>query len=178
MTDAVRISYNDIPHFARSTAMGHAGQLVMGNIGAWPGGGNAGPRPSLRRLSGTERGFPDARVFTHGSARGNPDERRRRHQPDIWTRAAGSDQRPHQFAGQNPLVGQEDPNLGLRFIDMTEAYSKNYRQMTLDAGKRLGIDLLKACMLQCWGRAMKRRRRYALSARWALIWLACPRCRK
>src|SRR2546430_16682757 len=36
MTDAVRISYNDIPHFARSTAVGHAGQLVLGNIGDCP----------------------------------------------------------------------------------------------------------------------------------------------
>jgi purine-nucleoside phosphorylase len=36
MTEAVRISYNDIPHFARSTAVGHAGQLVMGNIGECP----------------------------------------------------------------------------------------------------------------------------------------------
>ena len=43
--------------------------------------------------------------------------------------------------GQNPLVGPEDPRLGLRFIDMTEAYSKDYRRMALDAGKRLGIQL-------------------------------------
>jgi len=31
--------------------------------------------------------------------------------------------------GQNPLVGPEDPRFGLRFIDMSEAYSKSYRQM-------------------------------------------------
>src|SRR5438045_2350021 len=43
--------------------------------------------------------------------------------------------------GQNPLVGPEDPNLGLRFIDMTEAYCKSYRQVALEAGKRLGIPL-------------------------------------
>jgi purine-nucleoside phosphorylase len=43
--------------------------------------------------------------------------------------------------GQNPLVGAEDPRFGLRFIDMTEAYAKNYRQIALEAGKRLGIHL-------------------------------------
>src|SRR5215472_12494577 len=43
--------------------------------------------------------------------------------------------------GQNPLVGPEDTRFGLRFIDMTEAYAKNYRQMALEAGKRLGIQL-------------------------------------
>jgi purine-nucleoside phosphorylase len=43
--------------------------------------------------------------------------------------------------GQNPLVGPEDPRFGLRFIDMTEAYPKNYRQMALEAGRRLGLQL-------------------------------------
>src|SRR5260370_6115228 len=43
--------------------------------------------------------------------------------------------------GQNPLVGQEDPNLGLRFIDMSEAYSRDYRRMAVEAGKRLGIPV-------------------------------------
>jgi purine-nucleoside phosphorylase len=43
--------------------------------------------------------------------------------------------------GQNPLVGLDDPSLGPRFIDMSEAYSRSYRQMALEAGKRLGISL-------------------------------------
>ena len=43
--------------------------------------------------------------------------------------------------GQNPLVGPEDPRFGLRFIDMTEAYCKDYRRLALDAGKKLDIEL-------------------------------------
>jgi purine-nucleoside phosphorylase len=43
--------------------------------------------------------------------------------------------------GQNPLVGPEDLRFGLRFIDMTEAYCKDYRRLALDAGKKLGIEL-------------------------------------
>jgi purine-nucleoside phosphorylase len=43
--------------------------------------------------------------------------------------------------GQNPLVGAEDARLGPRFIDMTEAYSRSYRQMALAAAKKLGIDV-------------------------------------
>src|SRR6185369_2663085 len=52
---------------------------------------------------------------------------------------------------QNPLVGQEDPRVGPRFIDMTEAYSKNYRQITLDAGKRLGIELAEGVYIAVLG---------------------------
>ena len=43
--------------------------------------------------------------------------------------------------GHNPLVGPEDPRFGVRFIDMSEAYAKNYRKLALDAGKRLGLNL-------------------------------------
>src|SRR5690348_9308241 len=36
MNNAVRIPYSEIPHFARSTAIGHAGQLVIGTVGKIP----------------------------------------------------------------------------------------------------------------------------------------------
>src|SRR5580693_7405184 len=36
LTDAVRIPYADIPAFPRSTAVGHAGQLVVGKSGDVP----------------------------------------------------------------------------------------------------------------------------------------------
>src|SRR5690242_17485107 len=36
MNDAVRIPYSEIPHFARSTAIGHVGQLVVGTVGKIP----------------------------------------------------------------------------------------------------------------------------------------------
>src|ERR1700719_1670142 len=36
LSEAVRIPYADIPTFPRSTAIGHAGQLVIGNSGAVP----------------------------------------------------------------------------------------------------------------------------------------------
>src|SRR5580700_9703319 len=36
LTDATRIPYADIPAFPRSTAIGHAGQMVIGKSGAVP----------------------------------------------------------------------------------------------------------------------------------------------
>jgi purine-nucleoside phosphorylase len=141
MTDAVRISYNDIPHFARSTAVGHAGQLVLGNIGAWPVVVMQGRVHLYEGYPVHSVVFP-MRVFSRMGVRAA-----------ILTNAAGGINLEYgqgrlvvikdhiNLQGQNPLVGPEDPNLGLRFIDMTEAYSKSYRQVALEAGKRLGIPL-------------------------------------
>jgi purine-nucleoside phosphorylase len=151
MTDAVRISYNDIPHFGRSTAVGHAGQLVLGNIGAWP-------VVIMQGRTHLYEGYPvqtvvfPMRVFARMGVRAA-----------ILTNAAGGINLAYgqgrlvvikdhiNFQGQNPLVGQEDPRFGLRFIDMSEAYSKSYRQMTLEAGKRLGIELAEGVYLALLG---------------------------
>jgi purine-nucleoside phosphorylase len=43
--------------------------------------------------------------------------------------------------GTNPLSGPNDERFGLRFIDLTEAYDKAYRQMAAEEAKRLGIPL-------------------------------------
>jgi purine-nucleoside phosphorylase len=151
MTDAVRISYNDIPHFGRSTAVGHAGQLVLGNIGAWP-------VVIMQGRTHLYEGYPvqtvvfPMRVFARMGVRAA-----------ILTNAAGGINLAYgqgrlvvikdhiNFQGQNPLVGQEDQRFGLRFIDMSDAYSKSYRQMTLEAGKRLGIELAEGVYLALLG---------------------------
>ena len=178
MTEAVRISYNDIPHFARSTAVGHAGQLVMGNIGECPVVVMQGRVHLYEGYPVRSVVFP-MRVFSRMGVRAA-----------ILTNAAGGINPEYgqgrlvaisdhiNLQGQNPLVGQEDPNLGLRFIDMSEAYSRDYRRMAIDAGKRLGFRWAKAFTLPCWGQAMKRPRRYVFFGRLARTWWECPRCRK
>src|SRR6476660_8888084 len=141
MTEAVRISYNDIPHFARSTAIGHAGQLVLGNIGAWPvvvmqGRVHLYEGYPVRSVVFPMRVFSrmgvHAAILTNAAGGINPEYGQGR-------LVAISDHINMQ--GQNPLVGPEDPNLGLRFIDMSEAYSRDYRRMAVEAGKRLGIPV-------------------------------------
>src|SRR5258707_421040 len=141
MTGAVRISYNDIPHFARSTAAGHAGQLVLGKIGACPGGIMQGRIHLYEGYPVQQAAFP-MRVFARLGVRAA-----------ILTNAAGGISLDYgqgrlvvikdhiNLQGQNPLVGAEDERFGPRFIDMSEAYCKSFRQMALDAGKRLGVEL-------------------------------------
>lgn len=43
--------------------------------------------------------------------------------------------------GQNPLVGTNDERFGPRFPDMTDAYSRSYRELAMQAAKELGQAL-------------------------------------
>ena len=141
VTGAVRIRYQDIPHFAQSTAIGHAGQLVLGNIGAWPVVIMQGRVHLYEGYPAQAVVFP-MRVFARMGVRAA-----------ILTNAAGGINLDYgqgrlvvikdhiNLQGQNPLTGMEDKRFGLRFIDLTEAYAKSYRQAALEAGRRLGIPL-------------------------------------
>jgi len=141
MTGPVRIPYSDIPHFSRSTAVGHAGQLVLGEIGECPVVVMQGRVHLYEGYPAQQVAFP-IRVFARLGVRAA-----------ILTNAAGGINldygqgrlvviRDHiNLQGQNPLVGEEDARLGPRFIDMTEAYSRSYRQMALAAARKLGIEV-------------------------------------
>jgi purine-nucleoside phosphorylase len=147
MTDAVRIGYNDIPHFPRSTAVGHAGQLVLGNIGGQPVVVMQGRVHLYEGYPVQNVVFP-MRVFARMGVRAV-----------VLTNAAGGINLEYgqgrlvvikdhiNMQGQNPLVGHVDP----RFIDMSEAYAKSYRKMAADAGKKLGIDLAEGVYVAVLG---------------------------
>src|SRR5208282_4042397 len=59
---ATKIPYADIPNFPRSTAIGHAGQLVIGNVGDIPVAGMQGRVHLYEGYSAKEVAFP-IRVF-------------------------------------------------------------------------------------------------------------------
>jgi purine-nucleoside phosphorylase len=140
MTEAVKIGYGDIPHFSRSTAVGHAGQLVIGKIGNCPIATMQGRVHLYEGHTAQKVAFP-IRVLGRLGVRAV-----------ILTNAAGGINldysqgglviiRDHiNLLGGNPLVGEEDVRFGPRFIDMTEAYAKDYRKIALDAARELGIQ--------------------------------------
>ncbi len=45
--------------------------------------------------------------------------------------------------GVNPLTGPNDERFGLRFHDMTAAYDKRFREMTVGEGNRIGIGMFE-----------------------------------
>jgi purine-nucleoside phosphorylase len=141
LTGAVRIPYEKIPGFPRSTAIGHPGQLVIGGTGGIAVAAMQGRVHFYEGYSAREVVFP-MRVFGRIGIRSV-----------ILTNAAGGvclDYnrgalvviRDHiNLQGTNPLVGPNDERFGSRFPDMSEAYSKLFREIALAEGKRLGLEV-------------------------------------
>jgi purine-nucleoside phosphorylase len=138
---ATRIPYARIPHFPRSTAIGHAGQLVIGKVDGIEVAGMQGRVHLYEGYSAQEVAFP-IRVFSRLGVKAV-----------ILTNAAGGIKKDFtqgrlvvisdhmNLQGANPLSGPNAEKFGPRFPDMTNAYDKNFRELTLAAGRRLGIDL-------------------------------------
>jgi hypothetical protein len=59
---------------------------------------------------------------------------------------------------------------GLRFFDMTEAYSVELRGWRRKRREQRDLRCTKACIWRLPGRALRRRLRFALFGRWARIW--------
>jgi purine-nucleoside phosphorylase len=141
LTDAARIPYAEIPSFPQSTAIGHAGRMVIGNAGTVPVAAMQGRVHLYEGYSAREITFP-TRVFARMGIRAV-----------ILTNAAGGIDRNYSqgalvlirdhinLQGANPLVGLNDDRFGPRFPDMTHAYAKEYREMTRAEGKKLNIPL-------------------------------------
>jgi len=53
--------------------------------------------------------------------------------------------------GINPLTGPNDERFGPRFLDLTHAYFSPYRQITLEHGKRLGVDIYEGVYAALYG---------------------------
>lgn len=141
LESATRIPYERIPHFPRSTAVGHAGRLVIGKVGDVAVAAMQGRVHFYEGYSLSDVIFP-MRVFARLGIRAA-----------ILTNAAGGINlgfkqgtlmvmRDHiNLQGSNPLVGPNDERFGPRFPDMTHAYSKNYRAAALEEARRLGIEV-------------------------------------
>ncbi len=141
MSDAVRIPYGEIPHFPRSTAIGHAGRLVMGRIAATPVAVMQGRVHFYEGHSIKDVAFP-IRVFGRLGLRAV-----------ILTNAAGgisSGLRPGclvlirdhiNLQAASPVTGPNDERFGLRFFDMTTAYDPEFRRIAQAEAKRLGMWL-------------------------------------
>jgi purine-nucleoside phosphorylase len=145
LTNAAAVPYAEIPSFPQSTAIGHAGRMVIGNVignaGSVPVAAMQGRVHLYEGYSAREITFP-IRVFGRMGVNAV-----------ILTNAAGGIDlsysqgalvliRDHiNLQGTNPLVGPNDDRFGPRFPDMTHAYAEGYRSIAREEANKLNITL-------------------------------------
>jgi len=139
MTDCEAIDYRDLPHFPTTTVAGHAGKLVLGNIGnvqvaALQGRFHYYEGHDMRTVA-----YPTAFLKHFGV------------KTLIVSNSAGGINRDFapgdlmlitdhiNLFATNPLIGLNDERLGPRFPDMTEAYSPRLIGIADSAAGEMGL---------------------------------------
>ena len=141
LDDRVVIPYQEIPHWPRPGAVGHAGELVFGSVGGKPVVVMSGRVHLYEGYTAAQVVFGvrvlarlGVRVLTLTCAAGGI---------NLAFRRGGlvlvSDH--INLQGANPLVGPNDDSLGPRFPDMSEAYSARLRDLARRVAAELGITL-------------------------------------
>jgi purine-nucleoside phosphorylase len=141
------IPYGEVPHFSQSTVEGHSGRIVAGLLGGAPVLILQGRVHFYEGCAPREVTFP-VRVLGLLGVRAV-----------ILTNAAGGIAEGYRVGqlvaladhinlmGFNPLAGPNEarfavrPDAGLRFTDMTEAYSKRLRALAREAASAEGFVL-------------------------------------
>lgn len=154
LTEAIAVSYAEIPNFVTSTVAGHAGRLVAGKLG----------QTLLIALQGRVHFYEgyDMQQVTFGvrvlKALGV--------ETLILTNAAGGLNpayrpgdlmgiRDHIFfpgmAGFNPLRGPNDDSLGPRFPAMLNAYDPALLQLTVETAQELNLNFQQGTYIMLGG---------------------------
>jgi purine-nucleoside phosphorylase len=135
------IPYAEIPHFPVSTVPGHAGRLVVGSLAGTPIVALQGRFHLYEGYGPGEVVFPIRTLARLGV------------KAFVITNAAGGINKAFKagdlmviadhlnLTGQNPLAGPHDDRLGLRFPDMSEAYSQAFRQLAHEAAREVNLEL-------------------------------------
>jgi purine-nucleoside phosphorylase len=138
------VPYSDVPHVALSTVEGHAGRLVIGKLEGQSAIVMQGRSHYYEGYSMQQITLPVRVMQLLGV------------EILIVTNAAGGlspDFRPGDLmlitdhlnligmAGLSPLRGPNDPTLGPRFPDMSEAYDAKLRQLALRVAAEQGLKL-------------------------------------
>jgi len=139
--DAVGIPYEDIPGFARSTAQGHAGRLVIGKIDQVPlvamqGRVHFYEGYPLEQVTFPIRTFKllgiKTLILTNASGGINVQ----------LTQGALMVLSDHlNLMGDNPLRGLNDSRFGPRFPDMSAVYSPELQELVIEEARRLGVEV-------------------------------------
>jgi len=140
--DAV-VPYAEIPGFPRSTVEGHAGNLLVGRLEGRAVAVMQGRAHFYEGYSLADVVFPvrviralGARVLLVSNAAGGVNR--------LWSSGDLMIIADHiNFMGSNPLMGPNDPDLGPRFPDMSQAYDPDLIALAERAALAEGIAIRK-----------------------------------
>ncbi len=142
--DAIKIPYAAIPHFPRSTVVGHAGMLVLGHLAGHRVVAMQGRFHLYEGYAPQDLAFPvrvlhalGARLLIVTNAAGGLHPAY--HAGDLML------MRDHIFlpgmAGLHPLIGPNDERVGPRFPAIAGAYDRQLRQLAQQVAQNLEIPL-------------------------------------
>ena len=156
------IDYGDIPHFPKSTAIGHAGRLVCGKLNGLPVMAMEGRMHMYEGYKLSEITLP-VRVFKAMGA-----------QLLVVSNACGG-MNPYykngdimviedhiNLLGDNPLIGINDDRLGPRFPDMCEPYDQSLVDRALEIARRENIVAHKGVFVAVAGPNLETRAEYRM----------------
>ncbi|MDO5309921.1 MAG: purine-nucleoside phosphorylase [Planctomycetia bacterium] len=154
------ISYEDIPHFARSTVESHAGKLILGQLGGKRVVAMQGRFHLYEGYSAKEVAFPIRVMKALGA------------QTLIVSNACGGlnpQFKPGDLMliedhinllGANPLIGVNDERLGPRFPDMIEPYSHELIAKAREIALKNGIVTQQGVYVAVTGPNLETRAEY------------------
>ena len=141
VTDAVKISYKDLPGFPVLTVVGHSGELIAGKLGgvdviAFKGRKHFyetdDPYP-LKTMIRTAKAVGVETLFVSNAAGAL--------RPDMKVSELMAISDHINYMGLSPLSGANDDDFGPRFVPMTDAWDTHLRAQLIVAAKKLGIRL-------------------------------------
>ena len=149
--DPVWIPYGDIPHFRTSTAPDHAGRFAVGMLSGVPVMVMQGRLHYYEGYTSQEVTYPIRVAKLLGA------------HTVVLTNAAGGVDLSYKVGDlmliedhiklfdPDPLVGENLPEFGPRFCDMSFTYTPAYRETARAKAKDLGIDLKEGVYFYCIG---------------------------
>lgn len=151
LEDACVIPYETIPHFARSTAPGHAGRLLVGRLGGRAVLCMQGRFHYFEGYPMSELTYP-VRVMSKMGI-----------QTLVITNSSGGMNKNWKpgdlmlitdhinFMGNNPLIGPNAEGFGPRFPDMTTAYTPALQDLARKTAADMGVPLHEGVYLGYMG---------------------------
>ena len=161
ITDADIIPYSEIPHFKKSTAVGHKGNLIFGLLDGKPVMAMQGRFHYYEGYTMQEVTFPVRvmsrlgikRLLVSNAAGG------------LNTAFAVGDLMiitDHINFMPNPLIGKNIDEMGPRFPDMTTVYSQSLHKRAHKAAKEIGITLREGVYVAETGPTYETRAEYRM----------------